>query len=451
MRRQASDKLIRHFLKDYERIPLDVACEFDINPSTDLAVWVDRDGSWQPIPTTNQVRRKWEAEVSKSGKSACRSLVVDLLGLRNAQYDRVLTELQNAHGNGLTGVYMAKSDAKPTFAIVMRLPPNALGVGAAAALAPAGVGALVGAAAGALTKHWWDNGKKPPSSVSSSVTASEPLGEDVEKASLPSDPLVASPQKPKLFDERQTEPIIRLQALNAVLRQQLKHEQEPRTQFEANADTYQRQLKSTKERMKKIQQEKTTELEDMADAFRRELASHKARINELQKLRPDAPQSLKFQPSSALLEDDDRAWVLAKSLELEIAEAKKVYLQHVDNPQKQSLLDLENNFHTLQRERNLLIKGKYFDTLRQELAQSFIDNKKKWESGEGIRDFMFWVEEALTANSRLKRERQNISQFNKNGRTLSGRLQKLQTQNERTQILDEFYNSLELFNSPEQP
>jgi hypothetical protein len=61
---------------------------------------------------------------------------------------------------------------------------------------------------------------------------------------------------------------------------------------------------------------------------------------------------------------------------------------------------------------------------------------------------MFWVEEALTANSRLKRERQNISQFNKTGRTLSGRLQKSQNRSGRTQLLDEFYNGLELFDGP---
>jgi hypothetical protein len=187
----------------------------------------------------------------------------------------------------------------------------------------------------------------------------------------------------------------------------------------------------------------------MANAFQRELAFRGAEIENLRKQRPDAFQNPNFQqPRSAGIEDDDRAWELAKSLEPEIALAEQVYRQQVVHPINQYLLDLENNFHTLQRERNLLIKGKYFDTLRQELAQSFIDNKNNWESGKGIRDFMFWVEEALTANSRLKRERQNISQFNKTGRTLSGRLQKSQNRSGRTQLLDEFYNGLELFDGP---
>lgn len=120
----------------YERISIDDACGAgDIGPKQ-LAVWVNRTGTWTELP---DVAKLWG---TRGKKSLCRQLVTGLLGMSDAQYDSMKNAFEDREALEPIGIYRRGDN----YAIVVRLPKDnkrlLAGVGAAIGAAGLGLGFL---------------------------------------------------------------------------------------------------------------------------------------------------------------------------------------------------------------------------------------------------------------------------------------------------------------------
>lgn len=104
------------FLKDYDRITIE-GC--DAVKQRDLVIWVNRRGVWEPLGSdSKEMRRLWRNKTH----SVCKSLLTDLFGFTNAQYEEVKTSFTNVLWRDWVGLYKHR-DAS-SFAIVVRLPKS---------------------------------------------------------------------------------------------------------------------------------------------------------------------------------------------------------------------------------------------------------------------------------------------------------------------------------------
>jgi hypothetical protein len=403
---EAPDQPLLNFLEGYRRISLADACAYDIDPAKDLALWVNRDGLWQSIPASNQALRTWSAAASKSRKSVCRSLVMDLFGLRQAEYEQVRSELENQNGVQLTGVYMAKDDnVRPTFAVVMRLPRRVprqpLKSQAGTALVPGGIGAVAGVAAGVLAKHWYDKNKKlEPHVVSES--SNRPKKQSIEGIGA------ESMLEDVVFT---THPDI---------------EAQPTLKVDKLADTHAAELLKRDQRKRALTQE--------VASLTREIEGLRKDVKHFQQAYQKLDQEHEFEQSTKSGEEKIRVQAL---------ERVKADLDAAESQFYQSPADLEaarEKVHDLKREYNLLRTSKdEFHDVELNLVDMFNNSFERWTKRIDLKELLFWAEEYLTANERIENGRLNLAKSKPIAKQLMITVRAQETEAQVTRVLNDFY------------
>lgn len=135
--RVAGKMTLPQFLEGYERIKLRDACRAAPIRSGGLAVWVNSTGVWTQV----DAQKLWGR---RGNESLCRTLVMRLLGMSQAQYNSMKDAFEDDNAPELIGIYRNGANK---YAIVVRLPTdNKVWRGGAMV----GVG-LAGLAVGALS------------------------------------------------------------------------------------------------------------------------------------------------------------------------------------------------------------------------------------------------------------------------------------------------------------
>lgn len=146
--------LHRYLEENYTRTTLDEACDEQIDVANDgrpdVAIWVKTGNKWRQMDRDSEVMTLWAKRLKNKPGSVCQSLVKDLLGLSERDYENLRHKFDQRTGY-IEGVYKAKpSKAKEVekFAVVVKMPSGMsvndkwvkAGLGGLAGLATVGAG-----------------------------------------------------------------------------------------------------------------------------------------------------------------------------------------------------------------------------------------------------------------------------------------------------------------------
>lgn len=144
--------LYSYLQENYNRITLNDACDEQIDVANDgrpdVAIWVKTGNRWRQMDRDSEVMALWARRLKNKPGSVCQSLVKDLLGLSERDYEKLRQKFDQTSGY-IEGVYKVKpSKAKEVekFAVVVKMPS---GMSVNDKWVKAGLGGLAGLATAA--------------------------------------------------------------------------------------------------------------------------------------------------------------------------------------------------------------------------------------------------------------------------------------------------------------
>jgi hypothetical protein len=120
--------LHRYLEENYTRTTLDEACDEQIDVANDgrpdVAIWVKTGNKWRQMDRDSEVMTLWAKRLKNKPGSVCQSLVKDLLGLSDRDYENLRHKFDQRTGY-IEGVYKAKpskASEVEKFAVVVKMP-----------------------------------------------------------------------------------------------------------------------------------------------------------------------------------------------------------------------------------------------------------------------------------------------------------------------------------------
>jgi hypothetical protein len=204
-RSKSSAAALSAFLQHYRRISVDEACTKNLHQTdAELSIWVNQRGTWKQL-SPHERKLKWTQ--FKAGRSVCQSIVRGLFGLSEAQYQKVHESFDDPAWKTWAGIYELDDDSfeGPTFAIVVELPDDSIGVaGGVAGGAGAAVGLTLGAGGALVAKYFYDRSKDGSAETPVSI-ASKPHGSKADEIQQQIKEITDSKEKNSLAHDEVTQ------------------------------------------------------------------------------------------------------------------------------------------------------------------------------------------------------------------------------------------------------